>query len=89
MAIRCVCRKTMSNKIPDYVDEEREKRVKESLDIQKNTLLRSAWDKATYQVTAVEDTHCVTDDGEVHQWSHLKHSIESEQVTILGVRATN
>ena len=75
--------------LPTYTNEDREKRAADKHDIQKNTLLRSAWDKATYQVTRVENTHVVTDDGETHLFTELNRSIDAGQVDILGTRATN
>lgn len=75
--------------LPTYTNETREKRAAEDMDIEENTLLRSAWDKATYQVVTVKDTHVVTDDGETHLFTRLQDSIENNQVEILGTRATN
>ena len=75
--------------LPTYTDETREERYADKVDIEKNTLLRSAWDKATYQVVSVEDTHVVTDDGETHLFSELHRSIDNNQVKVLGTRATN
>jgi len=75
--------------LPTYTNEAREKRAAENMDIEENTLLRSAWDKATYQVVAVKDTHVVTDDGETHLFTRLQDSIENNQVEVLGTRATN
>ena len=77
------------DELPSYTNEAREKRAAEENEIEENTLIRSAWDKATYQVTRVEDTHVVTDDGETHLWTELNRSLETDQIEVLGTRATN
>ena len=75
--------------LPTYTNEAREIRAKDDVDVEENTLLRSKWDKATYQITRVEDTHVVTDDGETHLFTELRDSINAGNVKVIGVRATN
>jgi hypothetical protein len=79
----------MMDELPAHTNEAREKRAKDELNIEQNTLLRSAWDKATYQVTKTTDTHVKTDDGETHLYTGLKRSLEADQLEIIGTRATN
>ena len=75
--------------LPTYTNADREQRYKDKVDVQKNTLLKSNWDKATYQVVAANDTHIVTDNGETIVYSDLHRSIEQNSVEIIGQRATN
>ncbi len=78
----------MTDELPSYTNETVEKREKNNHNVEKNTLLRSNWDKATYQAVKVTDTHVHTDDGEKHLHSELVRSIESGNVEVLGTRAT-
>lgn len=74
--------------VPAYVEGKDLSRYADGHGIEKNTLVRSEWDKATYQAVAVTDTYVAFDNGEKHTHRDLASSVENGTIEIIGKRST-
>jgi len=77
---------TMS--VPAYVEGKDLTRYADKHGIKNNTLVRSKWDKATYQAVAVTETYVAFDNGEKHTHRDLANSVENGTIEVIGQRST-
>lgn len=74
--------------VPHYVEGEDLSHYAEQHGIEKNTLVRSEWDKATYQAVEVTETYVAFDNGEKHTHRALADSVDNGHIEVIGQRST-